>query len=261
MPRHAAVVQLLPVACLDRRQVRIQRRRLVGEDRERAAPCRRRSARAPRGSSTARCRRRRRRGPAVRARRRSTAPTAPRSGSILRSLSRPAIASCQMPPCPVPDAFSLPGLALIASSTSLTVLYGESARTWKPAGSALTSASGVYDAGAELGQPLPVHHRDLDGDEADRVAVRRGLRDRAVADDAIAAGAVDDVDRLAEILLQIRAEEARDGVGAAARAPRHDQRDRTIRIRGARRCRRTRRRRARRARAGERCMAVPPSRR
>jgi hypothetical protein len=41
-----------------------------------------------------------------------------------------------------------------------------------------------------------MHHRDLDGDEADRVAVGRGLRDRAVADDAVAAGAVDDVDRL-----------------------------------------------------------------
>src|SRR6185437_2302387 len=68
-------------------------------------------------------------------------------GSILRLDSRPAMASCQMPPCPVPDAFNLPGLALIAASTSLTDLYGESAATWKPAGSALTSASGVYDVG------------------------------------------------------------------------------------------------------------------
>ena len=33
-----------------------------------------------------------------------------------------------MPPCPVPEAFSLPGLALIAASTSFTDLYGESAR-------------------------------------------------------------------------------------------------------------------------------------
>ena len=48
-----------------------------------------------------------------------------------------------MPPCPVPDAFSLPGFALAASSTSFTDLYGESARTVKPAGSELTSASGV----------------------------------------------------------------------------------------------------------------------
>ena len=53
------------------------------------------------------------------------------------------MAKCQMPPCPVPEALNLPGLALMAANNSLTVLYGESARTCTPAGSALTSPMGV----------------------------------------------------------------------------------------------------------------------
>ena len=56
------------------------------------------------------------------------------------------MARCQMPPWPVPEALNLPGLALIAASNSLTFLYGASARTCTPAGSALTSAIGVYEA-------------------------------------------------------------------------------------------------------------------
>ena len=51
-----------------------------------------------------------------------------------------------MPPWPVPDALNLPGFALIAASRSFTVLYGASARTWMPAGSAFTRPIGVYDA-------------------------------------------------------------------------------------------------------------------
>ena len=62
------------------------------------------------------------------------------------SCSMPAIARCQMPPWPVPDALSLPGFALIAATRSLTDLYGESAATCRPAGSALTRPIGVYDA-------------------------------------------------------------------------------------------------------------------
>ena len=81
----------------------------------------------------------------------------------------------QVPDAALPGAraLNLPGLALIAASRSLTVLYGASARTWRPAGSALTRPSGVYDAPRELGQALPVHHADLDRDQADRVAVGR----------------------------------------------------------------------------------------
>src|SRR5262249_51643487 len=33
------------------------------------------------------------------------------AGSTLRSCSMPAIARCQMPPCPVPEALNLPGFA------------------------------------------------------------------------------------------------------------------------------------------------------
>ena len=68
------------------------------------------------------------------------------AGSIFWSRSRPAMARCQMPPCPVPEALNLPGLALIAASRSCTVLYGASARTWMPAGSRLTRPIGVYEA-------------------------------------------------------------------------------------------------------------------
>ena len=44
------------------------------------------------------------------------------AGSTFRSFSMPASARCQMPPWPVPEALCLPGLALIASTRSLTVL-------------------------------------------------------------------------------------------------------------------------------------------
>ena len=51
-----------------------------------------------------------------------------------------------------------------------------------------------------------------------------------MADHAGAAGAVDDVERLAEILLQQCRDDARGGVGAAARAPWHDHRNGARRI-------------------------------
>src|SRR5438445_11775885 len=68
------------------------------------------------------------------------------AGSTFRSCSMPATARCQIPPWPVPDALNLPGLAFIAATSSLTFLYGASARTCNPAGSALTRPTGVYDA-------------------------------------------------------------------------------------------------------------------
>src|SRR4029453_18452464 len=49
------------------------------------------------------------------------------AGSTFRSCSMPASARCQIPPCPVPDAFILPGLALMAATNSVIDLYGESA--------------------------------------------------------------------------------------------------------------------------------------
>ena len=56
-----------------------------------------------------------------------------------------------------------------------------------------------------------------------------------MADHARAAGAVHDVDRLLQLLLEQTADDAGGGVGAAAGAPRHDQRDRTLRPGGLRR--------------------------
>src|ERR1700716_4449714 len=49
---------------------------------------------------------------------------------------QPTSARCQIPPWPVPEAFILPGgAALIASASSLTVLYGDDALTEIPGGS------------------------------------------------------------------------------------------------------------------------------
>jgi hypothetical protein len=53
-----------------------------------------------------------------------------------------------------------------------------------------------------------------------------------VTHDAAAAHAIDDVDRLADFLLEQRADDPRRGVGAAARRPRDDQRDRPLGIGG-----------------------------
>ena len=102
-----------------------------------------------------------------------------------------------MPPWPVPEALNLPGLALIAATRSLTFLYGASARTCDAGRIGVDQADRRVRRAGEVGQALPVHHADLDRDQADRVAVGRRGRDRRVADDAAAAGAVDDVDRLA----------------------------------------------------------------
>src|SRR5882757_3956176 len=48
---------------------------------------------------------------------------------------QPTSARCQIPPWPVPEAFILPGgAALMASASSLTVLYGDDALTEMPGG-------------------------------------------------------------------------------------------------------------------------------
>ena len=49
-----------------------------------------------------------------------------------------------------------------------------------------------------------------------------------MADDAAAAGAVDDIDRLLQLLFEFGRDVAGDRVGAAAGAPRHDQGDRPL---------------------------------
>ena len=81
----------------------------------------------------------------------------------------------------------------------------------------------------QLGEALPVHHRDLDRDDAERVAVGRRGGDGRVADHARAAGAVDDVEGLLELLLEHGRDDARRRIGAAAGAPRTDHGDRTVR--------------------------------
>ena len=86
---------------------------------------------------------------------------------------------------------------------------------------------------AEFGQADPMHHRDLDRDDADRVAVRLGRGDGLVADDAAAAGAVDHVHRHAELVLHDLGDHPAGGVGAAAGGPGHDHLDRALGIFGA----------------------------
>ena len=91
-----------------------------------------------------------------------------------------------------------------------------------------------------------MHHPDLDGDHADRVAVGCCRRDRRMADDAAAAGPVHDIDRNAQLLLHQAADDPRRRIGAAAGRPRHDHGDRPLRI-GRRRGRAVAKRREKRA--------------
>ena len=65
------------------------------------------------------------------------------SGDTPSACIRPASARCQLPPCPLPDATTLFGFALMCANSSFTVLNGESARTWIAAASVFISANGV----------------------------------------------------------------------------------------------------------------------
>jgi hypothetical protein len=135
-----------------------------------------------------------------------------------------------MPPWPVPEALNLPGIGLDGGQQVLHRLVRRVGAHLDAGRIGVHQPDGRVRRAGELGQALPVHHADLDGGQADRVAVGRGRRDRRVADDAAAAGAVDHGHGLAEFLLHQAAEDARGGIGAAAGPPGHDQRDRTGRV-------------------------------
>ena len=141
------------------------------------------------------------------------------------------MARCQMPPCPVPDALNLPGLALIGGDQLGDRLVGRVGGDLHARRVEVDQPDGRVRRAGELGETLPVHHPDFDGDEADRIAVGRRRGDRRVADDAAAARAIDDVDGLADLLFEQRADDPRRCVGAAAGGPRHDEGDRAFRIR------------------------------
>jgi hypothetical protein len=79
------------------------------------------------------------------------------------------------------------------------------------------------------------HHVARDGERADRphadrVAVGVGLGGEVEADRQGAARAVVDHDLLAELFAELRAENARDGIGRAAGSLRDDEPDRPIRV-------------------------------
>ena len=78
---------------------------------------------------------------------------------------------------------------------------------------------------AELGVEARVDRQRPGVAEQQRVAVRRGARDRARADGAPAAAAVVDGHGLAESVGQLLRHHARHGIDAAAGRVRHDQRD------------------------------------
>ena len=68
-------------------------------------------------------------------------------------------------------------------------------------------------------------------DKADGMAIGTGLRHDLCADGAVAAGAIVQHDLLAKLLRQLRGNEARNGVRAAARRERHHKSDGSRRIR------------------------------
>ena len=143
MPRHAPVAQPDPVASLrvgtaGKRSARLAS--ITASERTLPASISERASGSEHGTNST--------PPATRSCRPGAAPCegthGTAAGSTFRSASMPASARCQMPPWPVPEALNLPGgAALIAAITSFMVLYDESARTWKPAGSRFISASGV----------------------------------------------------------------------------------------------------------------------
>ena len=82
-----------------------------------------------------------------------------------------------------------------------------------------------------VGQRLEARvHGDRGVGHHQRVAVGRCLRDRVHADDAAPARPVLDHQRLAERLADQRLDDAREIIGAAARAERHHQADRARRV-------------------------------
>jgi hypothetical protein len=81
--------------------------------------------------------------------------------------------------------------------------------------------SDVAEAGIEGQVDVVVHG-------VERVAVRRRVLRLARADGPRCAGDIGDDDRLAEMLLQLGGERAKDVVGVAARRPRHDHLDRPL---------------------------------
>jgi hypothetical protein len=85
-----------------------------------------------------------------------------------------------------------------------------------------------------------------DGRDAQRVSVRRRLRDEVGADAAAGPGAIVDDDRLPELLRELVGDEPRDDVGRATRRERNDEPDRLRRI--VLRCRELRQRDHRRER-------------
>src|SRR3984957_2770272 len=80
-----------------------------------------------------------------------------------------------------------------------------------------------------LGEERVVHRVHAHRVEQERVAVGRGARDGCGADVAGGAGAVLDQDRLAERLIEMSADDARQDVGRAAGRERDDEGERAIR--------------------------------
>ena len=125
----------------------------------------------------------------------------------------------------------MPGFALASAISSATLAAGSFGAPSSTNGelpiiaTGAKSLTGSYGGLADSAARGRVRGRV---GEPDRVAVRLCARDRLGADDAAGADAVVDHDLLAEPLGQLLADDAGDGVGAAAGLERHDQADRAL---------------------------------
>ena len=116
---------------------------------------------------------------------------------------------------------------------SLTFFAGSDGGTISRSGDVDTSTIGVEIAHrvvADLGIDAGIRAVGAAGAEQQRVAVGRRLRHRGCAEHAARAAAILDDDRLSEFLAELRRNDARDHVDAAAGDERHDDLDRLIGI-------------------------------
>src|SRR5207237_5435655 len=190
-PRHAAVVQLLPVACLIVGKLGYNAGALsskTASERTLPASINPRASGIEHGTIST--------PPATRSCNPGAAPfdgtQGTAFGSIFRSLSNPANASCQM--LPGARRFQLAGIRTYGVEHILDGLVRRVGTALKSRGVGVAQRERRVRSRPELGQSLPMQHGDFDGDHADRVTVRRRLRDRAMADDAVTARSIDDID-------------------------------------------------------------------
>ena len=163
----------------------------------------------------------------------------PPSNGTCRSLTLAASSNamrsrCVFDPAPAEEMGTSPGRFFASAASAASVWYLPFGSTANTAGSKTRLAMGTKLCEVPARRALVrLHERVGHVHEADRVAIRLRLRDLGGADVAARAALVDDDDLgvVAQILLDVRHDEARRQVRAAAGRKRHDQRDRAFRVR------------------------------